>query len=61
MTMMSKTNIYELVSNLIKISYSMSNCDDQAVADQALDLFSEQADVSEENSKYALVGMCNWR
>ncbi|XP_063692306.1 GTP-binding protein 1-like isoform X1 [Bolinopsis microptera] len=34
----------------------MSNCDDQAVADQALDLFSEQADVSEENSKYALVG-----
>ena len=34
----------------------MSNCDDQAVADQALDLFAEQTDISEENSKYALVG-----
>ena len=34
----------------------MSNCDDQLVADQALDLFAEQTDASEENSKYALVG-----
>ena len=37
-------------------SRSMSNCDDQVVADQALDLFAEQTEASEENSKYALVG-----